>query len=166
MFCFIPKFVSYTRSTIHPGMIKFYFMSYVYEKKNIIFLTKKNVFQSIGGGRLSWSAWSAMVNCAPTRRNQTTFTCLKQLNSRLCSSRIRFIYKCTFPSFTQLFYKHMGKTFLCFTVRKKTFFFYNEAFYKFQVFCILYKQYNLNMKDCCLICWSIPGKVPGRIYSG
>ena len=49
-------------------------------------------FQRVGGGRLSWSAWSAMVGCAPTREDpgQKEFSCLRKLVPEDCSTRIRF----------------------------------------------------------------------------
>jgi len=47
-------------------------------------------YQTVGAGRLSWSAWSAMVSCAPTRQNQTQFSCSKPLTKHHCASRMRF----------------------------------------------------------------------------
>ena len=48
-------------------------------------------FQQVGGGRLSWSEWSAMVGCAPTKStNQVKFSCKRSLTSQHCSTRIRF----------------------------------------------------------------------------
>jgi len=49
-------------------------------------------FQQVGGGRLSWSEWSAMVGCAPTRDSlsKEKFSCKRKLDSQHCRTRIRF----------------------------------------------------------------------------
>jgi len=48
-------------------------------------------YQGVGGGRLSWSAWSAMVGCAPTRESleHTQFSCERRLYPHDCSTRLR-----------------------------------------------------------------------------
>jgi len=45
----------------------------------------------VGGGRLSWSAWSGMVGCAPTRDipEKQSFFCHKGLGPQDCSTRLR-----------------------------------------------------------------------------
>ena len=49
-------------------------------------------FQQVGGGRLSWSAWSAMVGCAPTREpvQREQFSCARRLGGEHCRTRMRF----------------------------------------------------------------------------
>lgn len=48
-------------------------------------------FQQVGGGRLTWSSWSAMVTCAPTKNGTIKiYHCTKFLNWRNCATRIRF----------------------------------------------------------------------------
>ena len=49
-------------------------------------------FQQVGGSRLSWSPWSAMVGCAPTRepREREEFASKRKLEAAHCSTRQRF----------------------------------------------------------------------------
>ena len=49
-------------------------------------------FQQVGGGRLSWSAWSGMVGCAPTREpvQREQFSCARRLGGEHCRTRMRF----------------------------------------------------------------------------
>ena len=48
--------------------------------------------QQVGGGRLSWSPWSAMVNCAPYRTSQSLkeFSCSRRLDKEMCGKRMRY----------------------------------------------------------------------------
>ena len=48
--------------------------------------------QQVGGGRLSWSPWSAMVSCAPyrTSRSLKKFSCSRRLGKEMCGRRMRY----------------------------------------------------------------------------
>ena len=48
--------------------------------------------QQVGGGRLSWSPWSAMVSCAPYRTSQSLkeFSCSRRIDKEMCGRRVRY----------------------------------------------------------------------------
>ena len=49
-----------------------------------------NFFQSVGGGRLTWSDWSAMVSCAPTKQEKNLSYINANFN-KIRSDTLKFI---------------------------------------------------------------------------
>ena len=49
-------------------------------------------YQQVGGGRMKWSEWSAMVGCAPYTMDQgvTQFSCNRRIHREMCARRVRF----------------------------------------------------------------------------